>query len=198
MGTRRLVTPLTWVSPQPQHHTHGRAHVRNKSRLHYHQHEQHQAGAAQRVRGAPEGTAMGRHGRGGTSVGRGPATADNDLIECRPLRPPGTSRYNLHWLEPTGSDLFTRFSLQCAQVARNNGHVRTPAGAPVHRATPLPPPAHAMALARPEAGAIPQWLSVTRKRPRYRARPVHRLAGRARPTCRSAHPIPCCSVTVLP
>ena len=71
VGARRLVTPPTWVFPQPQHRARGRAHVRNKSRLHYHQHEQHQAGAAQRVRGAPEGTAMGRHGRGGAPVKRG-------------------------------------------------------------------------------------------------------------------------------
>ena len=39
------------------------------------------------------------------------AAAGHDLIEGRPLRPLSASRYVLHWLEPTGSDLFTRFPL---------------------------------------------------------------------------------------
>ena len=91
---------------------------------------------------APEGPPKGRQCGVTGAVTRpssgSSATAGHDLIEGRPFRPLSASRYNLHWLDPRSSDLFTRFPFRARRrraasgtCARPKAHARTRAHARV-------------------------------------------------------------------
>ena len=68
-GARRLTAPLARDFPATAAaHTH--TEYRNEAGYIITGSKHHQAGGAQRVEGAPEGTATGRHGRGGAPVKR--------------------------------------------------------------------------------------------------------------------------------
>ena len=70
-GARRLTTPPTRVPHRNRENTYTRMHMnRNDAGYIITGSGHHQAGGAQRVEGAPEGTATGRHRRGGAPVKR--------------------------------------------------------------------------------------------------------------------------------